>query len=109
MKTTVRWGIALAGFLILLASQATVCRAEDAAAKPAPVLSTAGSIRDALLQLPEGQPIEITLANGKSYAGRLGAVGSHAMILTKLTGKDFFDALIRIEDVSSVEVRVRGN
>jgi len=94
------------GLGILVGSTA-LSRAQEGGAKPAPVLSTAGGMRDALLQIPAGQHIELTLANGKAYAGQLGTVGAHTMIVTKLSGKDFYDALIRIDDVSSIELRVR--
>lgn len=102
--------MALAGCgLGLLPGFTGVGRAQETGAKPVPVLSTAGGMRDALLQLAAGQPIEVTLANGKAFAGQLGTVGAHTMILTKLSGKDYYDALIRIDDVSSIEVRVRGH
>lgn len=83
--------------------------AEEAGSKSAPALSTAGSIRDALLMIEPAHTVELTLTNGKSYTGQLGPVGNHTVLLTKLAGKDFYDALIRIDDIAAVEMRVRGN
>ena len=81
--------------------------AEDAAA-PKPGLSTTGSLRDALGKLGEGREIEIVLTNGKSYRGKLGTVGNDTVILTQITGKEFYDVLIVLDEIAAVELRVRG-
>jgi hypothetical protein len=82
--------------------------AEEPAAKRPLTLSTSGTMRDALMRLGDGAEVEISLANGKSYRGKLGSVGDHSVIVTELAGKEFYDALIKLDDISALEVRVRG-
>ena len=83
-----------------------VARADDA---PKPGLTTTGSLRDALGKLGEGRDIEIVLTNGKSYRGKLGTVGNDTVILTQITGKEFYDVLIVLDEIAAVELRVRGS
>ena len=93
--------------VVLVAGSSAAALAQQAPKNP-PTLAATGSMRDALMRLGEGTDVELTLANGKSYRGKLGTVGDHAVIVTELAGKEFYDALIRLEDVSSIEVRTRG-
>jgi hypothetical protein len=71
--------------------------------------STAGSLRDALLQIGQGRDVELVLDNGKSYRGKLGAIGNATVVLTQIAGKDFYDVLIVLDEIAAVEMRVRGN
>ena len=66
-------------------------------------------MRDALGKLGEGRDVELVLANGKSYRGKLGAVGTETVLLTQIAGKEFSDVLIDLDAVAAVELRVRGN
>ena len=54
-----------------------------------------------------GNKVYVTLASGKIFAGVIKAVGMHFIHLEKLEGKDFFDALIRVEDISAIDTRFR--
>ena len=79
-----------------------------AAGESAPVLNASESLRDTLERLrAAGKPVELVLKNGKSYAGRLGAVGDRGVVVTEIRGKEFFDAYVVLDDVSAVEVRAR--
>jgi hypothetical protein len=94
-------------FVVALAIAPGVALAQPAG-EPAPALSAAESVRDNLERLRvAGKPVELVLKNGKSYAGRLGAVGEHAVIVTEIRGKEFYDAYVVLDDVSAVEVRMR--
>ena len=78
--------------------------------KAAPKLSAAMSMNDTLKGLMGTQtPVEIVLGNGKVYGGFVKEVGTGTVLLTKLSQKEFYDAMIKIEDISAVEVRMRGN
>ncbi|MEE8434314.1 MAG: hypothetical protein V3S64_05950 [bacterium] len=55
-----------------------------------------------------GRKIEVILISGKSLKGKIKFVGRHVVQLSKLTGKEFFDAVIRIDSISAVVLRVRG-
>jgi hypothetical protein len=89
-----------------LGRNVSISRAEDA---PKPGLTTAGSLRDALAKLGEGRDVEIVLSNGKSYRGKLATVGNDTVLLTQITGKEFYDVLIVLDEIAAVELRVRGS
>ncbi len=54
-----------------------------------------------------GKKIYVNLDSGKSYAGIVREVGNHLIHLEKLEGKEYFDALIRIENVDSINTMFR--
>jgi hypothetical protein len=54
-----------------------------------------------------GKKVYVTVDSGKTFAGFVKEVGDHLMHLEKLDGKDYFDALIRIEDISAIDTRFR--
>jgi hypothetical protein len=51
--------------------------------------------------------VTLHLRRGQTLGGVVGAVADHHLVLTHLTGREFFDALVRIEDISAIEVQVR--
>ena len=54
-----------------------------------------------------GKNIFIHLNSGNTLQGNVKAVGNGLVHLEKLTGKDFYDALIRIEEISAIEAKFR--
>ena len=64
------------------------------------------SLTDNLKSLT-GKKIYVTLDSGKTFTGFVKKVGNHLMHLEKLDGKDYFDALIRIENISAIDTRFR--
>jgi hypothetical protein len=82
----------------------------QAAGTPAvALLNASDSVRDALRRIQEAKkPVELVLKNGKSYRGMVGGVGDHTVVVTEIEGKEFYDVLIQLEDVSAIEVRARG-
>ena len=55
-----------------------------------------------------GKKVYVTLDSGKTFSGFVKEVGNHLMHLEKLDGKDHFDALIRIENISAIDTRFRN-
>jgi small nuclear ribonucleoprotein (snRNP)-like protein len=55
-----------------------------------------------------GKKVYVTLDSGKTLSGFVKEVGNHLMHLEKLDGKDYFDALIRIENISAIDTRFRN-
>ena len=55
-----------------------------------------------------GKKVYVTLDSGKTFTGFVKEVGNHLMHLEKLDGKDYFDALIRIENISAIDTRFRN-
>ncbi len=54
-----------------------------------------------------GKDVYVHLRSGKTLQGYVKSVGDHFVHLEKLAGRDFFDALIRIEDISAIEAKFR--
>lgn len=59
------------------------------------------------LQALTGKKINLTLNSGSTFTGIVKAVGKDLVHLEKLEGKDYFDALILIEDISAIDARFR--
>ena len=55
-----------------------------------------------------GKKVSVTIVSGKTLSGFVKEVGIHLIHLEKLDGKDFFDALIRIENISAIEAMFRN-
>jgi hypothetical protein len=67
------------------------------------------TIKDNLLR-HKGKEVVVHLNSGKTLQGQVEAVGTHLLHLEKLAGgRDYYDALIRIQDISAIEARVRGD
>lgn len=64
------------------------------------------SLQDNLKSLV-GKKVYVTLDSGKTFSGFVKEVGNNFVHLEKLDGKDFFDALIRIEDISAIDAKFR--
>jgi small nuclear ribonucleoprotein (snRNP)-like protein len=59
------------------------------------------------LKLFTGRDVFIHLRSGKTLQGYVKAVGNEFVHLEKLAGRDFYDAFIRIEDISAMEAKFR--
>ncbi len=55
-----------------------------------------------------GKKVYVTLGSGKVLAGNIKAVGGQLVHLEKIEGKEYFDALIRLESISAIDTRFRG-
>ncbi len=69
-----------------------------------PVLSLQDTLKQAQA---EKIKIALHLRSGEKLSGVVGEVGDHHVVLTRLTGHEFFDALVRIDDISAIEAQVR--
>lgn len=59
------------------------------------------------LRLLVGKKVFVTCVSGNTLSGIVKKVGNHLVHLEKLVGKEYFDALIRIENIISVEAQFR--
>lgn len=64
------------------------------------------SMKDNLKSLV-GKDVYVHLSCGKTLQGFVKSVGDSLVHLEKLAGRDFFDALVKIEDISAVELKFR--
>ena len=67
----------------------------------------AADVIKANLDAVKGKPATLLLTSGQEISGVIAQVSEGAVHLTNLTGKEFFDAVVRLEDVSAISVRVR--
>ena len=51
------------------------------------------------------QTVEVRLKSGEKIAGKLEEGNSHLIHLTQLVGQEFYEAVVRIDDISAVVVR----
>jgi hypothetical protein len=54
-----------------------------------------------------GKMVIVHLKTGSTLQGNVKSVGKDLVHLEKLAGKEYFDALIRIEEIGAVEARFR--
>ena len=66
-------------------------------------------LKDALLELKtNGQMIFIQLKNGKEYYGKIEELGDHFLYLKMEGNRSYYNALIDLTQITSVEIKVRG-
>lgn len=56
-----------------------------------------------------GKRVSVRTDIGEALEGTVAKVGSHLVHITKLSGRDFYDAVVVIDKINSVVIRVRGN
>ncbi len=84
------------------AGMATMATGEEATVD----LSSPDVIKS-LLEQQVGKRVKVKLDSGQDLEGKVAKVGSHAVQLTELTGMEFFDATVKVEEIAAVIVRVR--
>lgn len=57
------------------------------------------------LERQKNQQVELRLASGEKISGKVGTVSEKTVHLTALTGQEFYEAIIVLEDISAVVVR----
>ena len=59
------------------------------------------------LEQQVGKRVKLKLESGQDLEGKVAKVGSHAVQIAELTGMEFFDATVKLEDIAAVIVKVR--
>jgi hypothetical protein len=54
-----------------------------------------------------GKRVSLMISTGESVEGTIEKVGDHFVLISKLSGKDFYDAVVRIDEVKAVVFRAR--
>jgi hypothetical protein len=98
----------LAGGALLTASLPAAAQGAAGATDKGVRVEETDSVASLLKRL-EGRAVKIRLAgNGDEISGKIQKVGKELVHLSDLGGREFFDAAIRIDQVSAVVVQVRG-
>jgi len=79
-----------------------------AAAEEGLTVSEGTTVRDVLTK-QVGKAVTLRLHGGEELSGKVQSVGGELALLSPVTGRDFFDAAVRLDAVEAVLVRVRGN
>lgn len=61
-----------------------------------------------ILQGTAGKTVELHLRSGEKLGGKVGQVTDNVVYLSRLTGAEFFDAFVNVQDVSAVVIRTAG-
>lgn len=72
------------------------------------LLNASDGIRD-VLSANIGKRVSVKTDSGDAIEGIVVVVGNQLLHLEKITGKDFYDAVVSIDKISSITLRVRGN
>jgi len=59
------------------------------------------------LKVLSGKTVELTLISGQKLAGTIKEVGERLLHIEKIQGKEFYDALIQIDNIVAIEGRFR--
>lgn len=51
--------------------------------------------------------IDLHLQGGHVLKGRVTAVGDHSLVLTRLVGREFFDAVVRLDAIVAFSLQTR--
>lgn len=51
--------------------------------------------------------VTLHLRSGEKIQGLIEAVSPHQVVIAEITGREFYSAVVRLDDVSALEFRVR--
>lgn len=112
MKAKSRWPLLVVAMLVLYWGMPIIFVA-GAQAQQKKVTDLEGVKFDLSVPLADnikafvGKDLIVHLNSGKTVQGYVKSVGNGLLHLEKLAGRDFYDALIKIEDISAIECKFR--
>ncbi len=96
--------VAILGMMVLLATSdftlVSQAHAQEDTTSP-------DSIRGAL-ERQMGKQAKVHLVSGKDLEGKVTSIDSEVVLVSELTGMEFFSATVRIDQVAAVIVRTQG-
>ncbi len=69
-------------------------------------VSDMDQIRD-ILTRNVGTPVRVSLRSGVELSGKVSRVHMQLVVISELAGREFFDAVVRIDEISAVIVQAR--
>jgi len=70
--------------------------------------SAASTVKD-ILSENIGKRVIVRMDTGDNLEGTVNKVGDSLVHISKISGRDFYDAAVRIDKISAVIFKVRGN
>ncbi len=96
------------GCAAILLGAAAPATAQSAPQETKMMVEESDSMESVLKRL-EGKTVRLSLGgSGEELVGKLQKVGKELAHLSDLSGREFFDAVVRIDQVAAVSVQVRG-
>jgi hypothetical protein len=92
---------------VTLALLAALAQSAPAADVPAPPAQFAEDVKT-MLDRSVGRVVTLHLNTGQELTGTVQYVGAHAVQLSKLAGRDFYDAVVLLDRVDAVLFKVWG-
>jgi hypothetical protein len=77
-----------------------------AAAQEKPSFNPSITLKDNLAS-NVGKRVSLMISSGESLDGTIEKVGDHFVLISKLSGKDYYDAVVRIDEVKAIVFRAR--
>ncbi len=97
------WVLIAIVFFSMLAAVPAGSWAEEAAFK----LKPSETMREVLAEY-SGKLLALRLESGEEIEGTVTMVGNSLVQISKLTGKEFYDAVVSIDKISAVRIRTRS-
>ena len=94
--------------LALLLCAAPLLAPPPAAAQDAVMEVNADAVK-VNLERQVGKRVRLRLVSGQDVEGTVVAVGTAAVHVSRLAGMDFFDGVVRLDQIAAVIIRVRAN
>ena len=73
----------------------------------APTTIGEGETISSMLASQQGKHLTLKLASGQELSGEVAAVNAHVVYLKELAGREFFDALVNIDDIEAIVLRAK--
>jgi hypothetical protein len=70
-------------------------------------LQLSDSIHD-ILERNMGQTLELRLKSGEKIGGKIARLGDKLVFLSQISGAEFYDAAVEVNDIAAVVVRARN-
>ena len=102
-----RMGLGLVVVLLCVLAGGAVTVPLTLAEEPSVDLTSPDAVRQTLEQ-QQGKRVKVKLVSGQDLNGKVAKVGSQALVLTELSGMEFFDATVRLDQVAAVILRARS-
>lgn len=93
--------------LLSLLSLLALCVAATSALAESTIDLQPNDTMQTVLQSHVGQPIELRMKSGEKIGGKLQKLNDKVVHLTQLTGAEYFDAVVAIDDIAAVVVRAK--
>lgn len=97
----------LAGSLVLVALVVATCLPSAYAQDTKLEVRSADTVKS-MLERQVGKRVGVVLTTGQELSGVVSSVGDKVVHLSELSGREFFDAVVSLEHIRAVVVRVLG-